>query len=91
MRQEPIGIGEILGRVIGKTVSKFLNADVCEAVGVRQTCTGQEGGIEAAIHAATILASADCTLQKVASNAFNNMNRELSLHNAQFVCPKIHR
>ena len=29
-----IGIGEILRRVIGKTVSKLLKADKCEAVGV---------------------------------------------------------
>ena len=30
-------------------------------------------------------------LQIDASKAFNDMNRELSLHNAQFVCPTIHR
>ena len=71
-----------------------MKADVCEAVGVRQTCAGQEGVIEAAIHAATKvygLASTDCIIQIDASNAFNNKNRELSLRNAQFVCHKIHR
>ena len=70
-----------------------MNADVCEAVGVRQTCPRQQGGIEAAIHAATKvygLASTDCMLQLDASKAFNKMNRELSLHNALFACPKIH-
>ena len=89
----PIGIGEVLRRVIGNTISKLLKADVCEAVGVRQTCGGQVGGIEAAIHAATKiygLSSNRCMLQIDASNVFNNMNRELSLHNAQIICPKIH-
>ena len=66
---------------------------MCEAVGAQQTCGGQEGYIEAASHAATKtydLLSTECMLQIDASNAFNNMNRELSLHNAQFTCPKIH-
>ena len=93
-RCQTIGVGEILRRVIGKTVSKLLKTDVCEANGVRQTCTWQEGGIESTILAATKvygLASTDCKLQKDASNTFNTMIRELSLHNAQFVCPKINR
>ena len=88
-----IGIREVLRRVIGKTVSKLLKADVCGASGVRQTCGGQEGGIEVAIYAATKIsgsASTECMLQIKASNDFNNMNRELSLDNAQFICPKIH-
>ena len=48
----PIGTEEVLRRVIGKTFSKLLKANVFEEVGVRQTWGGQEGGIEAAIHQA---------------------------------------
>ena len=29
-------------------------------------------------------------LQTDTSNAFNSMTREISLHNAQFICPKVH-
>ena len=86
----PIGI-EVLRRVIGKTVSKLLKADVDETDGVRQNCGGQEDDIVAAIQGATKiygLTSTECMLQIDASNAFDN--REWYLHNAQFICPKIH-
>ena len=62
----PIGIGEVLQTVSDKTVSKLLETNVCEAVGGRKTCSGQESGNEAAIQAATKiygLASTECLLQ----------------------------
>ena len=83
----PIGIGEILRKFIGKTRSKLLRVDVCEAVGVRQTRSGQENGSEAAFTAATKidgLLSIECMLQIDASNAFKSMNREIIPHNAHF-------
>ena len=84
--------GEVLRRVIGKRFSKLLKSDLCK-VSVQQTCGRQEGGIEAAIHTTAKiygLPSTKCMLQIDASNALNNMNRELSLHDAQLFCPRIH-
>ena len=43
----PIGVGEVVRRIIGKAV-KY---DLQEAVGATQLCTGQEAGCEAAVHA----------------------------------------
>ena len=47
----PIGIGEVLRRIIGKAVSTFLKPDIIDAVGPLQLAAGQDGGCEAAIHA----------------------------------------
>ena len=47
----PIGIGETLRRIVGKTVMGILKTDVQEAGGCLQTCTGIRSGIEAAVHA----------------------------------------
>ena len=44
----PIGIGESLRRLIGKTVTKYFNS-VKEAAGPVQTCAGYGAGAEAAI------------------------------------------
>ena len=77
---------------MGKSVAKLLRADVRDSVGVRQTCAGHQGGVEAAIHGAIKtfeLESTECMLQIDATNIFNNMNRDLLLHNSRFTCPKI--
>ena len=47
----PVGIGETLRRIIGKTVARVLKKDILNSCGPIQTCTGIESGIEAAIHA----------------------------------------
>jgi len=47
----PVGVGECLRRIIGKTITGLLKEDIIHAVGTLQTCTGLESGIEAAIHA----------------------------------------
>ena len=47
----PIGIGECLRRIMGRSVAKVLGEDVQLAGGTLQTCTGVEAGIEASIHA----------------------------------------
>ena len=47
----PVGIGEAMRRIIGKSVAKIVRPDVQKAGGTLQTCTGVEAGIEAAIHA----------------------------------------
>ena len=46
----PIGIGESLCRLIGKTITKYFNSYIKEAAGPLQTCAGHGAGAEAAIH-----------------------------------------
>ena len=61
-----------------------LKMDVGESVGCLQTCGGQEGGIEAAIHAMhEIYVREDCEglLLVDATNAFNSLNRNAALQN----------
>ena len=47
----PIGIGEVLRRVVGKAILHVISADIQEAAGGLQLCAGQDFGIEATIHA----------------------------------------
>ena len=86
----PIGIGESLRRIIGKTVMMNVKNDVCQCVGSLQTCAGQEAGIEATIHAMRELfqdESNDGIILVDVSNAFNAVNRETFLHNIKIICP----
>ena len=47
----PVGTGEILRRIIGKSLMMVLKRDITCAAGVYQVCAGQPSGCEAAIHA----------------------------------------
>ena len=47
----PIGIGETVGRIIGRAILSILKENVQEAAGPLQLCTGQGAGCKAAIHA----------------------------------------
>ena len=47
----PIGIGEVLRRIIGKMVVYILKPELQEDAGELQMCVGQEGGCEAGVHA----------------------------------------
>jgi hypothetical protein len=47
----PVGVGEIVRRVIGKAVMSVTGVKVQEAVGALQLCAGQPAGVESAIHA----------------------------------------
>ena len=90
----PIGIGETLRRIVGKSVMMVFKKDVQAAGGCLQTCTGIRSGIEAAIHATTEAwhnSSTEALLQVDADNAFNRLNRRVALHNIQQVCPPIYR
>ena len=88
----PIGIGEVLRRIIGSAVTTFLKNDIINAVGPLQLSAGQNGGCEAAVHAMEKLYNTDdCEgiLLVNASNAFNSLNRATSLHNIQYICPEL--
>ena len=47
----PIGIGEVIRRIVGKSILYVIGRDIQEAAGSLQLCAGQDCGIEAAIHA----------------------------------------
>ena len=88
----PIGVGEVLRRIIGKMVAKVVMEDVTKSVGSLQVCAGHEAGSEAAIHAIRNIFSQDETeavLLIDAANAFNSINREAFIHNAKVICPSI--
>ena len=89
----PVGIGEVLRRVMGKTVMSVVKQDVQETTGSIQVCAGQPGGCEAAIHAMKDLFDDDETeivLLMDASNAFNSINRATMLENVRRLCPAIY-
>ena len=47
----PIGVGEVLRRIVGKAVMRIARQDLQCAAGSSQLCAGQIGGCEAAVHA----------------------------------------
>ncbi len=47
----PIGVGEVLRRLMGKVMVLCTGADVQDECGADQLCSGLRGGIEGAIHA----------------------------------------
>ena len=90
----PIGIGEILRRIIGKVVVGAIREDIINAAGPLQTCAGLKAGIEASIHAMREIFDKEETealLLVDAENAFNNLNRSAALHNIKELCPSFHR
>ena len=85
----PIGIGEVMRRVIGKTINWILKEDIQEAAGPLQTATGLKAGAEAAIHSMRTIfedPSTEAVILVDASNAFNSLNRKVALHNIQITC-----
>ena len=90
----PIGIGEILRRIVGKVVVNNIKDDITNAAGPLQTCAGLKSGIEASIHAIRKLFERDETegvMLVDAENAFNNLNRQAALHNIKELCPSFYR
>ena len=86
----PIGIGEVLRRIIGKAVISEVKPDLMESAGSLQLCAGQKSGCEAAAHAMREIyeeESTDAVLMIDASNAFNCLNRQAMLHNIRYLCP----
>ena len=85
-------MGEVSRRIIAKAVISAVREDMTRAAGALQVCAGQEGGVEAAIHAMDELfcrEDVEGVLLADASNAFNVLNRSCALHNIQFICPSL--
>ena len=66
--------------------------EVKEAAGPLQVCAGHSAGSEAAIHAMNQVFNekgADGVLLIDATNAFNQMNRAVAMHNIRITCKEI--
>ena len=88
----PIGVGEVIRRVIGKCVVKVTKEDVLETNASLQVCAGLRSGSEAVVHAMHSVfqnEETDAVLLIDASNAFNALNRAAALHNIRVLCPPI--
>ncbi len=88
----PVGIGETLRRIIGKSVMTVLQKDIMHAAGVTQVCAGHPAGCEAAIHALRNVFTAldtEAVLLVDADNAFNRLNRAVALQNVRHTCPPL--
>ena len=78
----PIGVGEVIRRIIGKCVIKVVKQDILESSGSLQVCAGHKSGSEAAVHAMNSLfqrEETDAVLLVDALNAFNSLNRAAAL------------
>ncbi|PFX34367.1 hypothetical protein AWC38_SpisGene651 [Stylophora pistillata] len=88
----PIGVGEVLRRIMGKCITKVTKPDVIDPSGSLQVCAGHRSGSEAAIDAMRELFendNSDVVLLIDASNASNSLNRAAALHNIGVLCPSI--
>ena len=91
-RVRPIGVGEMLHRLVAKSVLSVVRGDITQVCGAMELCAGQCAGEEAAVHAIS-----ECFQQEVveaalfvdASNAFNSLNRAAAMHNIRILCPSV--
>ena len=73
----PIGEGEVMRRIIGRTKTKFLKNELMSLGSNYQLCLGQQCGIEYAIHTLRdqySKTSTDAVLLIDAENTFNSLN-----------------
>ena len=88
----PIGVGETLRRIAGKSVCMLTKGDLEDACGTSQLCGGIHSGIEGAIHTLRDLFNEHQEegwgiLLIDASNAFNCINHHAALWNSRILCP----
>ena len=88
----PIGVCEVMRRIVAKAVLVILQDDIQEAAGSHQPCAGKLSGAEAAVHAVRRVfeeGSTEAVLLVDDSNAFNSLNRLVALHNIRQLCPPL--
>ena len=86
----PIGIGEVVRRIIAKAILSVVKLDILKAAG--SLCAGQDAGNEVAVYAMRAIygdAATEAVLLVDASNVFNCLNRQVPLHNMQALCPPL--
>ena len=90
----PIGIGEVIRRVIGKSILNVIKSDIMEVTGCSQLCAGVSSACEAVAHAVREMYDSDGAegfLLVDATNAFNSLNRGMALRNVLHLCPSLGR
>ena len=91
----PIGVGEVLRRIVGKSVTKILKPELVRSTAPIQVCAGLQSGVKAAIHAMRkIFQDPECMavlLVVDANNAFNSLNRNVALHKLKYTCPEFYK
>ena len=88
----PIGVGEIVKRIIIKAVLSVIKSDVLEAAGTFQVCAGHEAGCEAVIHSMCRIfhdATTETVLLVDANKAFSSLNHKVALLNIHQLCPSL--
>ena len=78
----PVGVGEIVRRIIGKAVMVLTGEKVQQAVGALQLCAGQPAGVESAIHAMKGFLDDDESDGVLLIDAFNRVNRGVALEHS---------
>ena len=90
----PIGIGEVVRRVIGKAIFCVIKSDIMDVTGCSQLCAGVSSACEAVAHTIQSVFESDGAegfLLIDATNAFNALNRNLALRNILHLCPSLGR
>ena len=88
----PVGVGEVVRRIICRAIANTLSEFIQEAAGPLQVCAGHISGCEAAIHVVDQMFSSDesqAVLLVDATNAFNSLNRQVALQNITKICPSL--
>ena len=88
----PIGISEVLRRIIGKAVSFTIKEDIIKSSGNLQLCGGQKSGAEITVRATMELFEDDDSLGILlidTTNSFNSLNRSVAMQNLPILCPKL--
>ena len=88
----PIGVGEVLRRIVGKCIGWVLKEDIQLAARPLQTATGLQSGAEVVIHSMRCMFEDDRTdvvMLVDARNGFNSLNCLAALHNIRVICPQI--
>ena len=88
----PIGVGEVVRRIISKSILSVIKPEIQAVVGSLHLCVGQKSGNEAAVHALSDIfdeEAIDGVLLVDASNAFNCLNRKAALVNINNLCPSL--
>ena len=88
----PIGVGEVLRRIIGKFIIKRIENDLRFLGDNTQLCLGQKCGIEHAIHSLRSQYEKpdnESVILQYAKNAFNCLNRNLAVENIKRICPAL--
>ena len=85
----PIGVCEVVRRIITKAVLEVTRGDIQESAGSLQLCAGQIAGIEATVHAMTKSFQDENSEAALLVDAFNSLNRNAALLNVRSLCPVI--